>query len=143
MKAPEYEPRRFQMTQQNEAPKNRTETKRRFPPSRERLVADTPDPLQALVDRLKAERVQGKLALMPDWRLRPGAQAVERTRELSSNQMAGAYAAFVQQSAGFEGQPVHVMQLGSRVLVVVFGRPGQGGLLDLEDKALDFAKVIG
>lgn len=104
-------------------------SRRRLPPARERL---------------RSERVEAKLAQMPGWSRRPGELTVDRVRELPSEGMAGAYAAFVQACAAMEKQSVRVLQAGNQVVVTVLGEKlGRSRRIWLTERSLDFAKGLG
>jgi pterin-4a-carbinolamine dehydratase len=92
------------------------------------------------VERLKAERVQEKLAALPAWRLTSDGNSVRRTWEFRDAYAAATYVGFVHALAGASGQWADITLSGRQVVVTLRGRTQtQGGL----EQALDFAKDLG
>lgn len=108
-----------------------------------------PDKLEKLrrppqpVERLKAERVQEKLAAMPGWGLSEDGNSIDRVRQLASPRSAAAWAESVVAKAGQEGHSVDVGLSGSVATVVVHGAIFNGSAIGLTDSILDFANRLG
>jgi pterin-4a-carbinolamine dehydratase len=96
-----------------------------------------------VVQRLKAERVQELLKLLPGWKVVGGGRALERSREFDSRQAAASYAAFVAGLAAVEDQPVDLHVSGGRAVVTLPGRAPRTRFAYLTLEILDFAQQIG
>jgi pterin-4a-carbinolamine dehydratase len=96
-----------------------------------------------VVERLKAERVQELLKLLPGWKVVGGGRALERAREFDSRQAAAAYASFVAGLAAVEGQAVDLHVSGGRAVVTLPGRAPRTRFTYLTLEILDFAQQIG
>lgn len=96
-----------------------------------------------VVERLKAERVQELLKLLPGWKVVGGGRALERSREFDSRQVAASYASFVAGLAAVEGQAVDLHVSGGRAVVTVPGRAPRTRYAYLTLEILDFAQQIG
>jgi len=99
-------------------------------------------PQEPIETRLKAERVQERLKRMPQWRLSPGGDAIDRVRDLPSAFGAADYATFVLREAARTRQKVMIGLSGGRIVVSVLASPrGQDrGSIGLEQ--LDFASSL-
>jgi pterin-4a-carbinolamine dehydratase len=110
----------------------------RRPPRRD-FGEDSPEAVQA---RLKAERVQEKLATMPGWRLTDGGTAITRVHVFPQTRVATVYAAYVTEFAAVMQLLVSVLLSGNRAVVTLKGvRRGRGR--EVTDTMLDFATVLG
>jgi pterin-4a-carbinolamine dehydratase len=92
------------------------------------------------VDRLKAERVQEKLAALPGWELASDGKGIHRVRQFPDARAAGAYVGFVHSLAGVRGQRAEITLSGRQVVVILRGRSQNRGV---PEQALDFAKDLG
>jgi pterin-4a-carbinolamine dehydratase len=99
--------------------------------------------VRSAVEKLKAERVQDKLLLLPEWRLVPGRKALDRVREFPDPVTASSFAGFVNDFAARYGQPAKVVLHGARVTVTLQGRRVAGGGRELTDEVLAFARALG
>lgn len=95
------------------------------------------------VEKLKAERVQEKLAAMPGWGLSEDGSSIDRVRQFGSPLTAAAWAESVVISAGQEGHSVDVGLSGSVATVIVHGATFNGSMVGLTDSILDFANRLG
>jgi pterin-4a-carbinolamine dehydratase len=96
-----------------------------------------------VVERLKAERVQEVLKLLPGWKVVGGGRAIERSREFDSRQAAASFASFVAGLAAVEGQAVDLHVSGGRAVVTLPGRAPRTRKERLTLEILDFARQIG
>jgi hypothetical protein len=93
--------------------------------------------------KLKPERVQERLKMLPSWRLMPGGEAIGTLRQLGSPSMAASYAAFVAGYAGFKRVPVTLECSGKQVKITLRGRDLSGAPGGLTEEVFDFAEVLG
>ncbi len=115
-----------------------TETIRRKPEI-ERLLEAFPD----LEERLKAERVEQFLKLMPGWEKEKGSRAISRMREFPDTGAAAKYAAYVQDYAGSRNVVACTLRWNSSVLVTLFGPRRRQSFDSLTPGVLRFALSLG
>lgn len=92
--------------------------------------------------RLKSERVQQRLAKLPDWRLSHGGTAIQRIHRFPLSRVAMAYAAFTSELATSFNMPVHLSLRGSSLFITLHGAPIRGSHGGVTDAMLDFAEVL-
>lgn len=107
-------------------------------PVLERLLAG-----MDLEERLKAERVEEMVRLMPGWGVQAGGRSIDRVREFADSCAAAKYAAFVQDSAGAGNIVVSTLRWDNRVLVTIFGKRRRRSFETLTPRALRFALTLG
>jgi len=92
---------------------------------------------------LKSERVEEWLRALPEWEVTLEGQAITRTKELPTSEVASLYTAYLTGFAGHLGLPVAMSVSGGLVLVTLYA-PGCGECLDgLTESMFDFAHQIG
>ena len=111
---------------------------RKKPPI-ERLMAELPN----LEERLKAERVEQYIKMMPGWSLEKEGRAITRLREFEDAAAAAKYAAYVQDFAGARGVVVSTLRWDQFVLVTLFGQRRSRSFDLLNAGALRFALSLG
>ena len=111
---------------------------RKKPPI-ERLLAGLPN----LEERLKAERVEQYIKLMPGWSLEKDGRAITRLREFEDAAAAAKYAAYVQDYAGSRNVVVCTMRWNNSVLVTLFGPRRRQSFDSLTPGVLRFALSLG
>ena len=115
----------------------------RRPPRRPGGGTLTAQPVEAVENRLKSERVEEMLRQMPGWKLLPGGRTIDRVRDLATPEIAADYAAWVVRSAARLGRSVGVRLIGGRYLAITLeGRSGPSRR-SLSEGDLDFAKCLG
>jgi len=115
-----------------------TETIRRKPEI-ERILDAFPD----VEERLKAERVEQLLKLMPGWEKEKGSRAISRLRDFPDAGAAAKYAAYVQDYAGTRNVVACTMRWNSSVLVTLFGPRRRQSFDSLTPGVLRFALSLG
>jgi pterin-4a-carbinolamine dehydratase len=113
--------------------------KSRRKPAIERLLDAFPD----VEERLKAERVEQFLKLMPDWQKEKGSRAISRLREFPDVLAAAKYAAYVQDYAGSRNVAACTLRWNSSVLVTLFGPRRRQSFDSLTPGVLRFALSLG
>lgn len=98
--------------------------------------------VERVQDRLKAERVEGRLRSAPLWRLSRDGGFLRRTRRFPTPAEALLYRDFVQTLSQSRGIPVGLKLRGSRVEVVLHGEKTRRGWAPLSDEQLDFAVAL-
>lgn len=92
---------------------------------------------------LKSERVEEALRAMPEWVLTLEGQAITRSKDLPTAEVASLYTAYVTGFAGHFGVPVAVSFSGGVVLVTLYG-PRRSDCMDgLTESVLDLARQLG
>lgn len=119
-------------------PANQTEELRRRP-AIERALAG----LSGVEGRLKAERVEQVLQLMPGWEQERGGRAITRLREFEDPPAAAKYASYVQEYAGSRGVVVSTLRWDHFVLVTLLGHRRRQSFDYLNADALRFALSLG
>jgi len=102
------------------------------------VAAGKPGPL-GVEERLKSERVQEELKTMSGWRLLPGGMALHRAREFFLPHEAAKYASYVGELAANQHHRVQLLLFGTKVVVVVYGPKGVGGITA---KLIGFARQL-
>jgi len=126
------------METQNAAEVSELEAERlRRPPARDRLKESI------LSSKLKAERVQEMLQIMPAWGLVPGGKGIERAWTFGEASVAATFTAFVAANAHAAHHPVELFLDGKRLLITVWGPQNKGKRGGLTEAALHFAKKLG
>jgi pterin-4a-carbinolamine dehydratase len=95
------------------------------------------------VEKLKAERVQERLAAMPAWSLTHGGTAVSRAYDFPDSRVASSYASFVSDFASAMNVPVSMSLSGGRITLKLQGSPRLAGHAGLTEAVLDFAEILG
>jgi pterin-4a-carbinolamine dehydratase len=95
------------------------------------------------VDRLKAERVEAKLAEVPGWDPRWQGQGIFRAWKFAQPGTARAYASYVSELADSMGQECSVNKTGRTVAVTLFGPRINGRRDVVDDLTFNFAKQLG
>lgn len=108
-------------------------------PAIERLLAELPD----LEERLKAERVEQLVKLMPGWALEKDGRTISRLREFQDIPAAAKYAAYVQDFAGLRGIVVSTLRWDQFVMVTLLGRRRSRSFDLLTPGELRFALSLG
>jgi hypothetical protein len=103
----------------------------------------TAQPVEAVENRLKSERVEEMLRQMPGWKLLPGGRAIDRVRDLATPEIAADYAAWVLRSAARLGRCVGVRLIGGRYLCITLEGKSGPSRRSLSEGDLDFAKCLG
>lgn len=117
----------------------RPTAKMRRKPTIERLMAELPN----LEERLKAERVEQYIKMMPGWSLEKDGRTITRLRQFEDAAAAAKYAAYVQDFAGARGVAVSTLRWDQFVMVTLFG-PRRSRSFDLLNAgALRFALSLG
>jgi pterin-4a-carbinolamine dehydratase len=110
-----------------------------------RLPPRPPDgqPLKAtsVQQRLKAERVQDALKVLPGWRLTSGTKAIDRVYSFATAALASAYTGYVTEAARLAEMPVDLSVAGATV-VVTLSAPLRGGGHGVTESVLNFAKQL-
>ncbi|HEY9422241.1 MAG TPA: hypothetical protein VIW92_12560 [Thermoanaerobaculia bacterium] len=119
-------------------PANQTEEIRRRPDI-ERVLAG----LAGVEGRLKAERVEQVLQLMPGWEQEKGGRAITRLREFEDAPAAAKYAAYVQDYAGSRSVTISTLRWDQFVLVTLLGQRRRRSFDFLNADALRFAVSLG
>lgn len=94
-------------------------------------------------ERLKAERVQEALKVMPGWRLAPGGKAINRAKAFPTAEVARLYGAFVTGFAGALGLPVVTSAAGGQVIVTLHSPRSHGRIGQLTESVLELARRLG
>ena len=98
---------------------------------------------QAQVERrLKAERVQVRLAQMPGWTLLAEGAAIDRVRKFQDPLVAASYLAFASLLARQAGQPLQISVTGGIIVMALTGRT-KGTGKGITDAVLDLAGQLG
>jgi pterin-4a-carbinolamine dehydratase len=97
---------------------------------------------ERILDRLKAERVEGRLRAVPAWRVSRDGGFLRRTRRFPTVEEALVYTHFVESLSRTRGIPVIVTPKGKRVVVVLHGEKTRRGWGPLTDAQLDIAAVL-
>lgn len=105
----------------------------------ERLLAGLPD----LEERLKAERVEQFLKLMPEWTREKGSRTISRVREFPDAAAAAKWAAYVQDYAGSHNVVASTLRWDNCVLVTLFGQRRRSSFDFLTPGVLRFALSLG
>ncbi|HEX6902078.1 MAG TPA: hypothetical protein VF789_20340 [Thermoanaerobaculia bacterium] len=105
----------------------------------ERILDAFPD----VEARLKAERVEQLLKLMPGWEKEKGNRAISRLREFPDIGAAAKYAAYVQDYAGSRNVVACTMRWNNSVLVTLFGPRRRQSFDSLTPGVLRFALSLG
>lgn len=106
------------------------------------------------VQRLKAERVQEaaparlllpemRLGLPPGWRLAAKGRALERVRDLGTQEKAVLYGNFVTASALAAGVSARVRVVGTEAAVLLYTARSSGHKRVLSESVLGFAWLLG
>lgn len=95
------------------------------------------------VERLKAERVEAKLAEIPSWNPRWQGQGISRTWKFAQPGTARAYASYVSELADSLGQECSINKTGQTVAVTLFGPRINGRRDVVDDMTFNFAKQLG
>ncbi len=95
------------------------------------------------VERLKAERVEAKLAEVPGWNPRWQGQGISRTWKFPQPGTARAYASYVSELADSLGQECSINKTGQTVAVTLFGPRINGRRDVVDDMTFNFAKQLG
>jgi hypothetical protein len=91
--------------------------------------------------RLKAERVEERIRLMPGWERKGG--FIDRARTFPSMEAASLYGIYVLWLAGKAGIPVGVELAEDGVLVTLRARRRKGGQAEFTEGLFDFAELLG
>ncbi len=94
-------------------------------------------------DRLKSERVQEKLAVMPAWTLLPEGRAIGRVFQFPSARVASTFAEYVSAYAEEEGHNVHLDVSKAEVSLVLAGPQEKGRSGELTEEVVSFARKLG
>ena len=97
---------------------------------------------ERVAERLKAERVEGRLRSAPLWRLSVDGGFLRRTRRFPTPEEALLYTSFVEALSKSRGVPVSLNLKGSRVEVVLHGERTRRGWAPLSNEQLDFAVAL-
>jgi pterin-4a-carbinolamine dehydratase len=97
----------------------------------------------ATVERLRAERVQERMKMLPEWRLTHGGSVVSRVFDFPDPRVATSYAAFVSDFASALKVPVSIALSGGRITLRLQGFTRKGCSGGLTEAALDFAEILG
>jgi pterin-4a-carbinolamine dehydratase len=89
--------------------------------------------------KLKSERVQEELRMMPGWEPLSEYRALSRTRQFRQPRAAARFAAFAFELAAMEGQALTLGITGGRVTLTVERRNRDGINMPL----IDFARQLG
>ena len=92
--------------------------------------------------RLKSERVQGRLKRMPLWQLQDGGKMIDRVRQFPDALVAASYLAFASLLARQSGQPLCVSMIGKTIRLGLTGRT-KGPDAGLTEEVLDLAEQLG
>lgn len=95
------------------------------------------------VEKLKAERIQERLAAMPAWSLTHGGTVVSRVYDFPDSKVASSYASFVSDFASAMKVPVSMSLSGGRVILRLQGSPRLGRSGGVTEAVLDFAEILG
>ncbi|HEX6900748.1 MAG TPA: hypothetical protein VF789_13565 [Thermoanaerobaculia bacterium] len=99
-------------------------------------------PVERVLERLKAERVEDRLRSAPLWRLSRVSGFLRRTRSFPTPEEAALYRDFVESLSKSRGVPVRLKVKGRRVEVVLHGEKTRRGWTPLTDEQLDFAVAL-
>ncbi|MEA2605018.1 MAG: hypothetical protein QOF89_6010 [Acidobacteriota bacterium] len=92
---------------------------------------------------LKPERVQEELQAMPGWTLDLSRKTINRLHEFGDSSVALAYAAFIKELAGADGQRVSILVSGGLVGLSLHGYPRKGTRGGITESVLEMAKRLG
>lgn len=145
MKAPEFRRRRLQMDLSTTKQGKKTKKRRPPQPVEHLLPQPTQEPPTAeeVQERLKAERVQIRLAAMPSWTQVLGGRAIHRVHAFPQPQVAAWYAGYLTQHAAAARVPATVSLAGRQVSVTLHGPATRRSKSELNDDVLDFAVQLG
>jgi pterin-4a-carbinolamine dehydratase len=93
-------------------------------------------------DRLKAERVQGRLKRLQGWNLVEEGKAITRVRKFEDPLVASAYLAFASLQARQAKQPLRVSANQGTLVLALTGR-SKGPEKGITDEVLDLAEQLG
>lgn len=91
--------------------------------------------------RLKAERVEERLRVLPGWERKGG--LIDRARMFPSMEAASLYGIYVLWLAGKAGMTVGVDLAEDGVLVTLRARRRKGGQYEFTEGQFDFAELLG
>jgi hypothetical protein len=91
----------------------------------------------------RAERIERKLGLVPEWRLVPGRLSLDRELEFPDAATASSYAGFVNDFAARHGQPSQVVLRGAKLVIHLRSRRVAGAADPLTPELLEFARKLG
>ncbi|HKV08955.1 MAG TPA: 4a-hydroxytetrahydrobiopterin dehydratase [Thermoanaerobaculia bacterium] len=105
-------------------------------------VRRPPRPVDLVVTRLKAERVQEELKTMPGWQLTAGGEAVDRVREFPTKDLAVVFVNFVAMMASLQEQSLD-LSLWGNVVGVTLSAALSPEHREVTQEVLDFARMLG
>jgi hypothetical protein len=138
MEAPRTNQRRFDMEAVQEIQMQKPSTQ---PQTIEEIRKKPIIERSRLETRLKAERVEERMRVMPGWERRGG--IIDRARMFPSMEAASLYGIYVLWLAGKAGIPASVDLAEDGVLVTLRARRRKGGQAELTEGLLDFAELLG
>jgi pterin-4a-carbinolamine dehydratase len=94
-------------------------------------------------EELKSERVQEMLQAMPAWALLPESQAIGRTFQFPSKQVATKFAEYVSAYAREEGHNVNLDVSRVEVSLTLTGPKERGRYGELTEEIVSFAQRLG
>jgi pterin-4a-carbinolamine dehydratase len=98
---------------------------------------------ETVTERLKSERVEEMLAVMPAWTVLPQGQAIGRVFQFPSTRVAAAFARFVSAYAREEGHNIYMDISKVEVDLTLTGPKKQGRCGDLTEEIVSFAQKLG
>jgi pterin-4a-carbinolamine dehydratase len=98
--------------------------------------------IRPFFQKLKPERVQEELRMMPGWIMLPNGKAIQRTYQLSSDRAAAHFATYLSAHAGDLGQPAHLALVGRTLTLKLFAPPQRGRQAALDMGVIAFARQL-